>query len=147
MAKEKGDEGIVKEIKFRGKRLDNSAWVYGLPSYGEREPKITEIQTIPRSKEGVFVDVIPETVGQFTGLHDKNGKEIYEGDILRWKCSKSGSNKIKDYIVTIEWGLHGYQILILDDGRWHTNKSYWNDTDREVIGNTYENPDLLPCST
>ena len=83
---------------------------------------------------------------QFTGLLDRNGNEIFEGDILKWKCSKSGCKKEQMYVVTIEWknGSHGYSLTIHDNGeKWATQKSYWNASEREIVGNVYENHDVL----
>lgn len=87
-------------------------------------------------------------VMQFTGLLDRHGKEIYEGDILKWLCTKSGDKKEKNYIVVIDWERHMYRITIHHNGeKWATGKSYWNNDDREVIGNIYENPDKLHVAT
>lgn len=121
-----------REIKFR-------AW---LPQYKQM---ITELFGLRSDGETSFnTEAI---LMQFTRLHDKNGVEIYEGDILKWKCSKSGDKKEMFYTVVIEWGgdmAHSYSLTIYDKGeKWGTSKSYWNANDREVIGNIHQNSNFL----
>lgn len=64
----------MREILFKGKREDNGEWICGMPCATEQSG-IYAIQTL----EGEIFDIIPETVGQFTGLPDINNRKIFEG--------------------------------------------------------------------
>jgi len=129
----------MREIKFR-------AW-------GPNSKKIWNHEELKYCSLGWLSDqqAGEKIIMQFIGLHDKNGKEIYEGDILKWKCSHgsiTGRGKVLLHTVTIQWGhltsSHGYSLAIYKNGeKYATEKSFWNDDDREVIGNIYENPELI----
>ena len=147
----------MREIKFRGKSTTSGKWVHGmLTTLKDLGAEMQDMIII--KKEGVFNEgsaspffmkwdyIHKDTVGQFTGLKDKSGKEIYEGDII----SVNGKYpKLIRYID--EWA--SYCLANLTDLDCDLKTSYWQqvspcwwtDYKREikVIGNVYDNPELL----
>ena len=133
----------MREILFRGKRLDNGEWVEGfynhLPCgrFGADEHMIQTV--LENGKIGMLYDIDPSTVGQYTGLKDKNGKRIFE-----WDIAKVLQGKDKDIAyVGFE---NGAFMLYPKTGNIYerTLWEYWyNDWDVDVIGNITDNPELL----
>lgn len=120
-----------REIKFRGKRIDNGEWVYGDLLQPTEICDIYEIANC-ESIDGTRYEVIPETIGQFTGLYDKNGKEIYEGDILKGTFYGFPMPEY-DYVFQIYW----------DEKEKGFMANYFEPSECEVIGNIYEDSELL----
>lgn len=139
---------MERQIKFRGKRIDNGEWVVGdllhiaggcLIYFGSdtdtTEPDIEKSSLIAVEffKDEIAV-VAPNSVGQFTGLLDKNGKEIYEGDILG--CPED--NYFLNEAVIFTEGC----FMVKDD--YTTTPMCAIDAQyRTVIGNIYDNPSLI----
>jgi uncharacterized phage protein (TIGR01671 family) len=133
---------VMREIKFRGKRIDNGEWVYGAFVPDELERTHGEMVTwgfIRRYKpnqtvESVeMIEVDRKTVGQYTGLKDKNGKEIYEGD----KVNCWGGECCQGY-----WEFNN--TIVVDDIRDYVISGILSESEYiEVIGNIHENKELL----
>jgi len=128
----------MRDIKFRGKRLDNAEWVYGYYFKDELKGNKNLIYDINLSKFLGLIEVIPETVGQYTGVNDKNGLEIYEGDIVEWAGFK----------MEIFWGEDigfGYGFCWRStEGEYGYHESITGFIDEyKIIGNIHSNPELL----
>ena len=123
----------MREILFRGKRPNNGEWAHGffVKMFGT-------YHIIDKDDENTAYEVIPETVGQYTGLKDKNGKRIFDGDIVR--C---GTGRICKVIFFISPGVSGFDLVPIGgfDAPPPHNWSLFADT--EVIGNIHDNPELL----
>ena len=143
----------IREVIFRGKRTDNGEWIEGFYSAEEYNPYIGKIEYIPRIQiigKCVSLGVIPETVGQFTGLTDKNGVRIFEGDIVRltdehneieWTAVVVFGNPNGEY----NWG---WQLKAIGEFDGNKDILLWVDMEEsgaycEIIGNIYDNPELL----
>lgn len=117
----------MREIKFRGisKCMFADGWVYGHYHVAEDDTPIIDDCKIDKA-----------TVGQFTGLHDRNGKEIYEGDVVRWRSLGIEQN------VEISFR-KGAFVILANDG---CHSLALRETDKEnieVIGNIYEDSHLI----
>lgn len=140
----------MRDILFRGKRKDNGEWVYGyLWCFGFTGKEKYYIIPIYASELYVF-EVIPETVGQYTGLTDKNGKKVFEDDVLKIAMVTDGIGTYfhppLDYPVkvVVKWGLCSWLWeTICNDKYYITFPDAWCHYECEMIGNIHDNPELL----
>lgn len=119
------------DIIFRGKRVDNGEWITESETYikdGDRTWLCDESNDV--------VKVIPETVGQYTGLCDKNVKRVFEGDIVRY------GDTIHRVVFEQRNGTAYFGIVISDIETWLFGYKCPANL-MEVIGNIYDNPELL----
>lgn len=138
----------MREIKFRG-RKPNGVWIYGdLVTTETTDGKPTKKEVLPFDKANIddaeYVE--QDTIGQFTGLLDKNGKEIYEGDIVKWILTMSGMG--------VNGGYEEYEFEEIGEIKWDAGAlqlgeycaagfAYESEDYAEIIGNVHDNPELL----
>ena len=162
----------MREILFRGKRTDNSEWVEGFLhiKYFQEVPRdryVIEYETEPTKEwkpKYMVAEIIPETVGQYTGLTDKNGKKIFEGDIFKFPDEVFESYYTSCGTEYNSWTVENYGVVGFceDTGRFdfveykfnensveaelhenHDIEFYEFVSDLEVIGNIHDNPELM----
>lgn len=123
----------MRKILFRGRRLDNGEWVYGFPYIPN--DGVCEIRSNDIGTEQWAVD--HKTVGQYTGLEDKNGNMIFEGDIVL----KRTYNGKKPFAVKFDGGM--FYAGIGGGSSTATHRYTLEDKQIEIIGNIHDNPELL----
>lgn len=151
----------IRSIEFRGKRVDNGEWIYGVPFFQENQCYMIEDLFICDEYQctgATNTEVIPETLGQYTGL-TANGTKIFEGDIVKIEkelcttiCSgttEGGTIAMhREYVSTFE----GQGIIVFENGAYIMKDEDYGDyflvccddnTIIEVIGNIHDNPELL----
>ena len=134
----------MRDIKFRGKTYEGK-WMYGYYYYGHRNDEhiiVTNFQELDD-----FIEVIPETVGQYTGLMDKNGDKIYEGDIIYYKNTMHDSQLDGAYS-KVEYRLGEYVLRFSNNKRLSMTRFEQRilvdgASELTVKGNIHDNPGLL----
>ena len=132
---------MSREVLFRGKRVPDGEWVYGdLLQYENGKAAIFEDRITAFGCECTEMskrsEVLSDTIGQFTGMIDVNRKEIYEGDIVRISFGYCGNPRYPTYekTVVVKWDAGGFRNLLCSD-------IYR----MEIVGNIYDNPELIKC--
>ena len=121
----------MQEILFRGKSLDNNEWVYGGYMKNKNGIYITDTEHYHLNASYKNYLVIPETIGQYTGLEDKNGKKIFDGDKVMYDYEWTKPNEVG--VITWNESNASFQI------KGHIPSSSMKHLDRmKVIGNIFD---------
>lgn len=135
---------MKREIKFRGKRLDTGEWIYGdLIRNVEDAFAIVPPFGISTDRLGEY-EVHEETIGQFTGLQDKNGKEVYEDDFVRIPATMLNAEIIG--VVKYEKGSFFVRSIFSgcsSDLGWVFRERMVGEPTAQIIGNIYDDSELL----
>ena len=124
------------EILFRGKRTDCDAWVEGDLIQAFRGNQLSSCSIMPNTPTAYCWKVDPKTVGQYTGLTDKNGKKIFDGDIV--ECVSGGEQAV------ISWLKYFACFGLSFDGWCCGFDDYdFSPNDFKVIGNIHDNPEIF----
>lgn len=126
---------MAREILFQGKTKDEKEWIEGFYAVFSNTPFIGAPNHYGTM---LWHPVIPETVGQFTGKSDKNGKRIFEGDIAK-RTNKDGTHTLYEVVWDNELFAPMFQLIGSCSGFWVVGMNELV----EVIGNIHDNPELL----
>ena len=127
---------MERKIIFRGKNIHTGEWLYGDYHREGKTHYITKPEQYLREYAPIEFIVDGKTIGQFTGLLDKNGKEIYEGDVIL----QQGYSGKKPMLVRFE---HGAFIVGWHGGSSTQTRPMLIQKRCEVLGNIYDNPELI----
>ena len=130
----------MREIKFRGISKETNEWVFGYYIVAAGMPFISVFGV----REPILI--IPKTLGQYTGIKDKNDKEIYEGDIVSFEDAECDAEGYHDNVF-LNRGVVSYDEVSMcyffSNRQTVDMEDLYIPTDAEIIGNIYENPELL----
>lgn len=134
----------MREIKFRGKSIDTGKWIYGYACFDSKKENAAIINRVGNNEMQHWA-VYPETVSEFTGLHDRNGREIYEGDV--YQVAKNVIYQIvfvgTPEVFEDEALMGGFGLQRIENADVIIPFDTYAVKHGEIIGDIYENPELI----